>query len=40
MKDDRDSVTRQENWQKGELDLRLEMVFFLSLFPQGSLCTH
>ena len=32
IKDDRDSVTRKKNLQKRKLDLRLEMVFLLSLF--------
>ena len=41
IKDDRDGVTRQENFKKKrKIGLRIEKVSFLSFFSQSLLCIH
>ena len=40
MKDDRDSVTRQKNLQKGKIGFKIRNGFISFIVPQGSLCMH
>ena len=40
MKDDQNSVTRQENLQKGKIGFEIGNGFPSFIVPQGSMCTH
>ena len=40
MKDDRDSVIQQENFQKGKIEFEIRNGFLFFIVPQGLLCMH